>query len=104
MQHTWTNFKLILGPVFNLVSICYFGEGGAETPTFIVFSARNAKCRETQKREKTTLFVKTTVLTVLVKMSVFFFFFLHFSFLLFLQFPFFKEMFLIGFQKSNKTK
>ena len=57
-------------------------------PYFIVFSAKSAKFKETQKRKK-TLFVNTPVLTVLVKMSVF----LHFSFLLFFKFPFFAEMF-----------
>ena len=77
----------ILGPVFNLYldqfltyKICYFFLfffvffGGAETPIFIVFSAKNAKFKETQKRKK-TLFVNTIVLTALVKVSVFF---LHF--------------------------
>ena len=72
----------ILGPVFNLYldqfltyKICYFffffWGGGAETPIFIVFSAKNAKFKETQKKKK-TLFVNTIVLTALVKMSVFF--------------------------------
>ena len=51
------------------------------------------------KKEKTTLFVNTTVLTALVKMSIF----LHFSFLLFWEFPFFQRCFLIGFQKSKKN-
>ena len=41
------------------------------------------------KKEKKTLFVSTPVLTALVKMS----FFVHFSFLGFLQFPIFSEMF-----------
>ena len=68
----------MLGPVFNLYldqfltyKICYFL---AETPMFIVFSAKTAKFKETQKRKK-TLFVNTIVLTALVKVSVFF---LHF--------------------------
>ena len=42
------------------------------------------------------------MLTALVKVSVFFF--LHFSFLGFLQFPNFSEMFLIGSQKSKNYK
>ena len=54
-----------------------------------------------KKHKKKTLFVNTPVLTVLVKVSVFF---LHFSFLPFLEFPCFSEMFLIGFQKSNNNK
>ena len=102
----------ILGPVFNFnldqfltLEFCYFFFflvfWGAETPIFIVFSAKNAKLQETQKTKK-TLFVNTIVLTVLVKMSVFFF--LHFWFLLFLEFPCFSEMFLIGFPKSKNTK
>ena len=49
------------------------------------------------KKEKKTLFVSTPVLTALVKMS----FFVHFSFLGFLQFPFFSEMF---FDRSPKLK
>ena len=53
------------------------------------------------KKRKKTLFVNTPVLTVLVKMSVLF---LHFWFLLFLEFPCFSEMFLIGFQNSKNHK
>ena len=67
----------MLGPIFNFnldqlltLDFCYF-VFWAETPTFIVFSAKHAKLKETQK-EKTTLFVNTPVLTVLVNMSVFF--------------------------------
>ena len=52
------------------------------------------------KKEKKTLFVSTPVLTPLVKMS----FFVHFSFLGFLQFPNFSEMFLIGSQNSKNYK
>ena len=50
----------ILGPVFNLYldhfltyKICYFVLffwGGAETPNFIVFSAKHAKTKETQNK------------------------------------------------------
>ena len=54
-----------------------------------MFSAKHAKFKETQKKKKKTLFVNTIVLTALVKMSVF----LYFSFLLFFQFPFFRDVF-----------
>ena len=77
----------------------FFG-GGAETPIFIVFSAKHAKFKETQKRKK-TLFVNTIVLNALVKMSVFFSAFFIFAVF---QFPFLSEMFLIGFPKSKNTK
>ena len=53
----------------------------------MVFSANNANFKETEKENK-TLFVNAPVLTVLVKMSVFF---LHFSFLLFSNFHSFSE-------------
>ena len=49
-----------------------------------------------------TLFVNTPVLTVLVKMSVFFS--CIFDFCCFLDFPCFSEMFLIGFQNSKNNK
>ena len=67
-------------------------------PHFIVLSASNAKLKETPQG-KNTLFVNTTVLIALVKMSGFVFF-LHFSFLPFLEFPvfLFKDV-LIGFHK-----
>ena len=53
----------ILGPVFNLYldqfltyKICYFFVffvlWGAETPIFIVFSAKNTKFKETHRKEK----------------------------------------------------
>ena len=58
----------ILGPVFNLYldqfltyKICYFFLFFclffffAETPIFIVFSANNAKLKETQKKKKDTI-------------------------------------------------
>ena len=53
------------------------------------------------KKEKKTLFVNTTVLTALVKMSVFFS-----AFFIFVVFPIpiFSEMFLTGFQKSKNNK
>ena len=100
----------ILGPVFNLYldqfltyKICYFFVFFcfflAETPMFIVFSAKNAKFKETQKR-KNTLFVNTIVLTALVQVS----FFLHFSFLLFFSFHFFVEDVFVWFPKIKKYK
>ena len=87
----------ILGPVFNLhldqfltliYIYIYFFFVFAEIPIFIAFSAKMQNFKEPQKR-KNTLFVNTTVLTALVKRSVLFL--LHFSFLLFLQFPFFQR-------------
>ena len=93
-----------LGPVFNFnldqfltLEFCYFfvffWGGGAETPISIVFSAKNAKLKETQKTKK-TLFVSTPVLTVLVKMSVFSAFLI---FAVFRNSMFFRDV-LIGFQ------
>ena len=81
----------ILGPVFNasldqfltlgflfFFLVFFFFFFWLKPLFFIVFSAKNAKFEETQKRKK-TLFVSTPVLTALVKMS----FFVHFSFLVF---------------------
>ena len=90
----------ILGPVFNLYLdqfltykiwyfLFFFFGGGAETPIFIVFSAKHAKFRETQKRKK-TLFVKTIVLMALVKMSVFFSAFFIFAVF---SIPFFRDVY-----------
>ena len=57
----------ILGPVFNasldqiltlgflFFLVFFFFFWGAETPIFIVFSARNAKIKETQKRKTDTI-------------------------------------------------
>ena len=99
------------GPVFNasldqflklgfFVFFCvFFLFFLAEIPIFIVFSAKMQNLKK-HKKEKHTLFVSTPVLTALVKMSVFFF--LHFSFLFFLQFPIFSEMFFDRFQKIKK--
>ena len=104
----------ILGPIFNLYldriltyKICYFfcfvffWGGGGWNPYFYSVFSKKAKNKETQKRKK-TLFVNTIVLTALVKMSVFFF--LQFSFLLFLQFPLFPEMLLTSFPKLKYNK
>ena len=71
----------------------------AETPIFIVFSAKYAKLKETHKT-KNTLFVNTLVLIALVKMSVFF---LHFDFCCFWNFHVFQR-FLIAFQNSKNNK
>ena len=103
----------IIGPLFNFnldhfltLEFCYFFVFfcffvfWAETPIFIVFSAKMQNWKK-HKKETKTLFVNTTVLTAFVKMSVFF---LHFSFLLFFQFPFFQRCFLTGFQKSKNNK
>ena len=64
-----------------------------------MFSAKDAKVKETQKRKK-TLFVNTTVLIALVKMSVFpaFFIFAIFGFF------FFSDMFFDWFPKSKNNK
>ena len=70
----------------------------AETPIFIVFSAKLAKLKEIQKTKKKTLFVNTPVLTVLVKMSVFF---CIFDFCCFWNFLF-SEMFFDMFPKFKK--
>ena len=52
----------ILGPVFNFnlgqlltLDFLFFWGGGAETPICIVFSAKNAKLKETQKTKKDTI-------------------------------------------------
>ena len=81
----------ILGPVLNttldqFLTQDFFGGGrGAETPIFVVLSA---KCKILKKHKK--LFVSTPVLTALVKMSVSF---SAFFILGFLQYPIFSEMF-----------
>ena len=98
----------ILGPVFNLYldqfltyKICFFFCFCflAETPIFIVFSAKNTKFKETQKR-KNTLFVNTIVLTALVQVS----FFLHFSFLLFFSISVFFEDVFVWFSPNQKIQ
>ena len=55
-----------------------------------------------RKKEKMTLFVNTTVLTALVKMSVLFFCIFHFC--RFWNFQFFERCFLIGSQTSKNNK
>ena len=71
----------MLGPVFNFdldqfltLEFCYVFSFFAETPIFIVFSAKMQN-RKKHKKQKKTLFVNTPVLTVLVKNVRFF---LHF--------------------------
>ena len=104
----------ILGPVFNLYldqfltyKICYFSVFFvfmffflAETPIFIVFSAKKYKFKETQKR-KNTLFVNTIVLTALVQVS---FFSAFFIFAVFFQFSVFFEDVFVWFPKIKKIK
>ena len=49
---------LTLGFLFFFVFFSFFffgGGGGAETPIFIVFSAKHAKFKETQKRKKDSI-------------------------------------------------
>ena len=99
--------RSILGPVFNMYldqfltyKMCYlFLFFWAETPNFIVFSAKMQKIKK-HKKEKKTLSVNTIVLTALVKMSVFFCIF-HFCCLCNSMFS---EMFLKSFQKSKHNK
>ena len=69
----------------------------AETPVFYSVFSKNAKLKETQKK---TLFVNTTVLIALVKMSVVSAFFIFAVF----GISIFQKCFLIGFQKSNNNK
>ena len=90
----------ILGPIFNasldqfltlgffVFFVFFFFFGRAETPIFIVFSAKDVKFKEKIKK---TLFVSTPVLTALVNMFILCIFFI-FDFL-FLQFPNFDDMF-----------
>ena len=102
----------IIGPLFNFnldhfltLEFCYFFWffflGGGLNPYFYSVFSKNAKLKETQKRKK-TLLVNTTVLTALVKMSVFFFCIFHFC--CFSNFHFFQRCFLTGFQKSKNNK
>ena len=94
----------ILGPVFNFnldqfltLEFCYLFSFLlfsflAETPIFIVFSAKTCKIERNTKTKK-TLFVNTPVLTVLVKMSVFFFFSAFLIFAVFGISMFFRDVF-----------
>ena len=99
--------RSILGPVFNFnldqfltldFFLCFFVFLGGWNPYFYSVFSKKCKIERNTKNKKKTLFVNTPVLTVLVKMSVF----SAFLNLLFLEFPCFSEMFLIGFQKFKK--
>ena len=102
----------ILGPVFNLYldqfltyKICYFFcfflfFFWAETPIFIVFSAKNAKFKETQKRKKDTICEHNCANCSCQSVR----FFCIFHFCCFFNFRFFLKMFLFGFPKSKKQK
>ena len=79
----------------------------AETPIFIVFSAKMQNLKK-HKKEKKTLFVSTPVLTALVKMSFFCAFFIfgffaisNFSEMFFDRWPKFKKL---QNMKATKTK
>ena len=102
----------IIGPVFNasldqfltlgflFFFVFFFFFFLAETPIFIVFSAKNAKFKETQKKKKDTICEHNCANCSCENVL----FFVHFSFLLFFQYPFFLMMFLNGFPKSKNTK
>ena len=102
----------ILGPVFNasldqfltlgflFFFVFFFFFLLAETPIFIVFSAKNAKFKETQKRKKDTI-CKHTCANCSCQNVLFL---CIFHFWVFLQFPIFQRCFLIGSQNSKKYK
>ena len=96
-----SNFNLDQFVALEFAIFCFFWGGGAETPMFVVFSAKMQIFKRNTEKGKKTLFVNIPVLTLLVKMSVCF---LYFSFLLFFEFPCFWEIFLIGSQKSTNKK
>ena len=99
----------IIGPIFNFnldqfltlefCFYCFFFGGGPETPIFIVFSANNAKLKETQKRKKDTICEHTCANCSCQNV-------LFSAFLIFAVFgiSMFSEMFLIGFQYSKNNK
>ena len=89
---------------FLTLEFCYcfcFFLGGAETPIFIVFSAKMQNWKKHRKETK-TLFVNTTVLTAFVKMSVFFFCIFHFC--CFSNFHFFRDVFWQVSKNQKTTK
>ena len=98
----------ILGPMFNFnldqfltLEFCYFFcFFRAETPIFIVFSAKTAKLKETQKTKKDTICERTCANCSCQNVR----FFCIFDFCCFWNFHVFSEMFLIGFPKSKNTK
>ena len=91
----------MLGSVFNLyldqfltykivLFFCFFCGGGGWNPYFYcVFQQKNAKNKETQKKKKDTVCEHNCANCSCPNVR----FFLHFSFLLFLQFPFFQRCF-----------
>ena len=95
----------ILGPVFNLYldqfltyKICYFFVFFlAETPIFIVFSAKNTKFKETQKKKKHTICEHNCANCSCS--SVLFFCIFHFC--CFFNFVFFEDVF-VWFPKIKK--
>ena len=100
----------ILGPIFNFYLdqfltykfvdfLFFFFFGGAETPILIVFSAKNAKFKETQKNKKDTI-CEHNCANCSCQSALFF---CIFHFCCFLNFRFLK-MFLFGFPKSTHTK
>ena len=103
----------ILGPVFNasldqfltlgflfFFVFFFFLGGGAETPIFIVFSAKNAKFKETQKRKKDTICEHTCANCSCQNVL----FLCIFHFWVFCNFQFFQRCFLIGSQNSKNYK
>ena len=101
----------ILGPVFNasldqfltlgfLFFLCFFSFFWAETPIFIVFSAKNAKFKETQKRKKDTICEHTCANCSCQNVL----FLCIFHFWGFCNFQFFQRCFLIGSQNSKNYK
>ena len=95
----------ILGPVFNFnldqfltLDFFVFSGGGAETP-FLVFSAKMQNWKKHKKPKKDTICEHTCANCSCQNVR----FFLHFWFLLFLEFPCFSEMFLIDFQNSKNN-
>ena len=103
----------ILGPVFN-ASLDQFLTLGffvffvffffffffAETPIFIVLSAKNAKFKETQKRKKDTICEHTCANCSCQNVP----FLCIFHFWVFCNFQFFQRCFLIGSQSSKNYK
>ena len=93
----------IIGPLFNFnldhfltlefcYFFCFFVFFWAETPIFIVFSAKNAKLKETQKRKKDTICEHNCANSSCQNVR-FFFFFCIFHFCCFSNFHFFRDVF-----------
>ena len=96
----------ILGPVFNfnldqfLTLDCFFFGGGGLNPLFYSVFSKECKIERNTKKKKDTICEHTCANCSCQNVR----FFLHFSVLLFLEFPCFSGMFLIGFQKSKNNK